>query len=134
MTHPLTLLHALKDAGMTCRTSNGKLLVNPVAGLQGDLRERVISQRAAMVAWLEGAADDDARAEAIAQDAAEWNPFDRPDVPPPVLVRLHKDGEPPRYAAVDPGWLDDFTAWAEEARRMNARATQKKQKKARKKR
>lgn len=69
--HPLTLIHALKDVGMSCRAEGGRLLVNPVALLAGELREQVITNRAALVAWLEGAADDEARIDAVAGFWAE---------------------------------------------------------------
>lgn len=118
--HPATLFLALKDAGMTCRTAGGKLLVNPVASLAGELKDQVISHRAALVEWLQAAPEDDARAEAIAQDAADWNPFDRPDVPAPVLVRVNKVGEPAAFVAVDPGYLDAFLAWAADLKRVGA--------------
>lgn len=131
-THPLELLHAMKDAGMTCRTEGGKLLVNPVALLKGELREQVITHRAGLVRWLADAADWEARADAVAQDAALWPPWDHPDLPAPVLVRLHRDGEPPRYAAYDPRWLDDFTQWAADLKKMAARQRAEKEKKAKK--
>lgn len=85
--HPLTLVHALKDAGMACRAEGGRLLVNPVALLAGELREQVISNRAALVAWLEAAEEDNARIDAV---AAFWAAH--PDAADCFVIR-HPSGE-----------------------------------------
>lgn len=128
MLHPITLWHALKDAGMTCRVKEGKLLINPIASLAGELREQVIAHRAALVAWLEGADEDDARIDALAAETARCNPFDHPEPEGRggILVRVNLEGEPPRFVAIDPDYWRDLCQWAAEVRQINAKRPPKK--------
>lgn len=126
--HPATLYLALRDAGMACRLHEGALKVAPVASLVGDLRRQVVAGRQALIDWLARAEEDDARIDALAREAALANPFDEEGPPArlrrSVLLRVSLPGEPPEYAAVDPGWLavmDDWLAQSRRARREKKR-------------
>ncbi len=141
MTHPATLSIALREAGMMIRLSeDGKLLVNPVAKLEGELREQVIANRQALITWLARAAGDEARIDAVAREAIFHDPFAGTEAAfglrESVLIRTNLPGEPPEYAAFDPDWLRDFQTWVREERQINARKAaerEEKQKKASKK-
>lgn len=142
MTHPASLFLALRDAGFSARTKDGKLLIAPVADLKGDLRELVITHRLDLVAWLEAAADDNARAAALAAIEPPGLADSLCVLQTHTLLRLHEDGEPPQYLAVHPDWLAairDFAAVARaereakdakqaETRRKKEKAGQKKDK------
>lgn len=118
------LLQRLRDAGLQADARKGKLYVTPVAKLAGELREEVITHRAALITEL---VDEAARNRAL----EEVEPPDFDEVGPIVLerhllMRISDEGRPPEYLAYHPGWLEDLLAFAAQ-RRKDAEEAKRKQ-------
>jgi len=120
-----TLIARLREAGMTCRTADGKLYVDPVASLVGELRRLVVANKAALITWLADEPAREAQADAIFREAVQHDPFAATDAAfglrETALVLVSRPGEPPKYAALDPDYWRDLCQWAKESRSANAR-------------